>query len=627
MKLTRKRVANSIWALFLVVCMFMSSGFSTIGSYIVNGIIVNAEGIKVIKIHYYREDGKYGDWDVWTWADGMDGASYALIDNGDSRGAVATIMMPASCKKLGFIIRKPDWSGKDTEEDRYVNTDSINNNFDVYCKSGVSNFTINQSNEPYSDIIAAGSYGDYITYTLDRRGTLIISGSGNMKDYYYKGSPFSNLLIKKIIIKDGVTSIGQCAFCFCKYLETVVISDSVTRICDDAFNDCISLENVIIPNSVTSIDGGAFYGCIGLTEITIPNSVTEIGWCTFYHCGKLKDVYYSGAKEEWDKIKIDVENDDLLNANIHFNSTGEEQEINNNEFIKQHLDFIGSNQNNTYHNMLKNLDLSQKAKEDYGSLQDLNTIWRAIQGEIFENPYDMVLADMIMGEKSAHGQLDSFDANLQSNWISLMNDIMDLINSEVDLSLSEENDILEMFKMNDFSDDTTFKLCEKIFKENVSKEQLNAVFNTYDKTNTFLDILDKGQNIVNSVVDTINYSAILKSYEDTSDEFKIVLMQMAYGCQMDNPLLYVSIDKYLNMDYDAEMCKKILKEIAGNGIDIGTALFESVIEERVIAFLMDNMDLSKVGMSVASKVLGFVQGAKIGISIGTGIDILMDENI
>ena len=52
--------------------------------------------------------------------------------------------------------------------------------------------------------------------------------------------------------------------------------------------------NVVIPNGVTSIGWCAFQDCTSLTSITIPNSVTEIGPSVFYGCSRLKNNILRG---------------------------------------------------------------------------------------------------------------------------------------------------------------------------------------------------------------------------------------------------------------------------------------------------------------------------------------------
>ena len=66
-------------------------------------------------------------------------------------------------------------------------------------------------------------------------------------------------------------------------IKKVIIEDGVTNIGNDAFTGSSNLTSVEIPNSVTSIGDGAFYGCISLTSVEIPNSVTSIGESAFQH--------------------------------------------------------------------------------------------------------------------------------------------------------------------------------------------------------------------------------------------------------------------------------------------------------------------------------------------------------
>ena len=124
-------------------------------------------------------------------------------------------------------------------------------------------------------------------------------------------------------IPNSVTSIGEMAFLCCTGLTSITILDSVTSIGACAFADCTGLTSITIPDSVTSIGYGTFLCCTGLTSITIPNSVTSIEDAAFDGCASLKDVYYTGSKDEWKAISIGEYNGCLLNATIHYNWTGE----------------------------------------------------------------------------------------------------------------------------------------------------------------------------------------------------------------------------------------------------------------------------------------------------------------
>ena len=138
----------------------------------------------------------------------------------------------------------------------------------------------------------SGTCGDNVSWTFDSTtGVLTISGSGAMTDYGSNTSPFDgNRVITKIIIEDGVTSIGDSVFLGCAYLEEVEIPPSVTSIGTKAFSNCGVLTNVEIPSSVTSIGSDAFYACRAIQSIKIPSGVVRIEDYTFGNCDNLQSV-------------------------------------------------------------------------------------------------------------------------------------------------------------------------------------------------------------------------------------------------------------------------------------------------------------------------------------------------
>ncbi len=137
----------------------------------------------------------------------------------------------------------------------------------------------------------AGTCGPDLRWYLTDNGVLTISGKGKMNDYSFDNrSPWYKYDIKRIIIGDGVTTIGEFAFTNCSTLTSVTIPNSVTEIGEFAFEYCRALTSVTIPNSVTKIRDLAFAGCSALTSVTIPNSVTEIGDRAFSGCINITQI-------------------------------------------------------------------------------------------------------------------------------------------------------------------------------------------------------------------------------------------------------------------------------------------------------------------------------------------------
>ena len=157
-----------------------------------------------------------------------------------------------------------------------------------------------------------------ITWNLSEDGTLTISGTGDIPGSGDAPWFSRSYEIKKVIIKDGVTnignnaffdypaltsveipnsvtSIGESAFFLCTSLTSVTIGNSLTRIGNRAFGTCTALLSVEFPNSVTSIGDSAFESCVALTSITIPNSVTSIGNNAFVNCMNLKSFTFKGS--------------------------------------------------------------------------------------------------------------------------------------------------------------------------------------------------------------------------------------------------------------------------------------------------------------------------------------------
>lgn len=164
----------------------------------------------------------------------------------------------------------------------------------------------------------SGTCGDNLTWDLTNDSVLTISGTGPMTDYSYY-TPWEAYNFTRIVINQGVTSIGDHAFHGCIYLTSIEIPNSVTSIGIQAFMGCRELVSIELPNSITSIGKDAFYECRNLTSVTIPNSLTciesgtfhdcglksltigkdvTIGDCAFYNC-YISEIHFNGTIKDW----------------------------------------------------------------------------------------------------------------------------------------------------------------------------------------------------------------------------------------------------------------------------------------------------------------------------------------
>ena len=198
-----------------------------------------------------------------------------VIENGITRIGTASF---SNCSKATSID-----IGKDVESIGPGCFGMYNKLTDVYYASSASDWaaiTIEGTNEALraANMHYTESYscGENVTWSFDERtGTLTISGTGPMTNYETpEAVPWYGLRkdIQRIVVEDGVTSIGKWAFSAYTELRNITISDSVTNISDYAFHQCRS----------------------------------------------LKVVFYNGTQEDWDNIAIGEMNHYLTDAALRF---------------------------------------------------------------------------------------------------------------------------------------------------------------------------------------------------------------------------------------------------------------------------------------------------------------------
>lgn len=168
----------------------------------------------------------------------------------------------------------------------------------------------------FAKTIAKGECGKNLSWKLDDKGKLTISGSGKMDKFPGESSagvgfsPWNayGSKIKKLELKKGITSISNGAFNSCKITE-VTIPSTVKEIDRNAFFKCSKLKTVTIPAATKVIGEGstsllfgatppAFNECTALKNVNIDKKNKY--FCSVdgvvYNKKKTALVYYPSGK-------------------------------------------------------------------------------------------------------------------------------------------------------------------------------------------------------------------------------------------------------------------------------------------------------------------------------------------
>ncbi len=210
--------------------------------------------------------------------------------------AIVACIVTAVCFLTNPKAEQPDESvlaeQEQTESEKDTNTNIIKENDENNENNENNENDENDENDENSVPEQAvrqmgGSCGNDLTWEFYSDNTMIISGTGEMWDYSYMYPILDSYDmddIQKVVIEEGVTTIGNNAFCQCKNLTEVILPETLISIGENAFYGC-ALTEVMIPESLTSIAENAFYNC-PLTILTIPETATFVEAKTSGTCGE-----------------------------------------------------------------------------------------------------------------------------------------------------------------------------------------------------------------------------------------------------------------------------------------------------------------------------------------------------
>ncbi len=150
----------------------------------------------------------------------------------------------------------------------------------------------------------SGSCGEHLTYVLSEDGVLTISGQGAMQDYTLGYVVLENGTvdiqcnhpwqayagqIKRTVVEEGVTSIGNYAFYGLEHLTQVVLADSIQRLGESCFRGCQALTSLTLPANAEVLGEDYLVNCTALQSIDVPD--------TNAHYASVDGVLYTKDKK------------------------------------------------------------------------------------------------------------------------------------------------------------------------------------------------------------------------------------------------------------------------------------------------------------------------------------------
>lgn len=136
---------------------------------------------------------------------------------------------------------------------------------------------------------ASGKCGDNLTWSVDADGTLTISGTGAIPDFEYvtgetpnsiyggANTPWRSYLIRKVVVNEGITSVGSMALAYLEEMESISLPASLRELGNHALANNFGLKQIVLPENLETLDEMALFQCIGLSSLHIPAGVKSIG--------------------------------------------------------------------------------------------------------------------------------------------------------------------------------------------------------------------------------------------------------------------------------------------------------------------------------------------------------------
>ncbi len=137
-----------------------------------------------------------------------------------------------------------------------------------------------------TEVTDTASGSNISTYFHEATGTLIVSGEGELEDFYPRGYE---------VIDDGIGEPVVVPITIVKIdtsVKHLIIEEGITSLYN-SFNDLHNLETISFPASLKSIDT-SFLDCDKIKTLTFPSKIEKID-SSFNYCDGVTDINFSGG--------------------------------------------------------------------------------------------------------------------------------------------------------------------------------------------------------------------------------------------------------------------------------------------------------------------------------------------
>lgn len=211
-----------------------------------------------------------------------------------------------------WVIRVPAYyQGYEIKEISYCNLGP--NVKYVYCEDGIERIQYEAfAGENVEYIRLPNTLKIIKEYAFAHCNLKGISWNKTLEETIICANAFQDTKLEKLVLPEGVTQIGSCAFAHNDKLEKVILPDSLSRMGMGIFANCANLNEVKLPKYLELIPDLAFVNCTALEKINLHDNLVAIGqyaFCetpinekyfpdTLYYSSYITDSDLERAKQE-----------------------------------------------------------------------------------------------------------------------------------------------------------------------------------------------------------------------------------------------------------------------------------------------------------------------------------------